>query len=52
MASVTRRATPMVIGGVADVTNDLKNSPTRIRTIRIVKMSMWDMSSVAPVSMS
>ena len=49
---VTANATPMVTGGMADVMKDLKNRPTRMRIIRTVNTSMWEMSSMAPVSMS
>ena len=49
---VTANATPMVTGGMADVMKDLKNSPTKMRIMRTVKMSMWEMSSMAPFSMS
>ena len=31
---------------------DLKNSPTRMRIISTVNTSMWEMSSMAPFSMS
>ena len=34
------------------MTKDLKNSPTRMRIISTVKMSMCEMSSMAPLSMS
>ena len=52
IASTRTNATPIVRGGVADVMNDLKNSPTRIRIRRIVKGSIFWMSLMAPVMVS
>ncbi len=51
-AMTTTNATPIVIGGVAEVMKDLKNRPTRIRIRRIVNGSIFWMSDIAPVCVS
>ena len=48
----TTNATPMVIGGVAEVMKDLKNSPTSMRINSTVKGSILLMSCADPVSAS
>ena len=51
-AMETTNANPMVIGGTAELTKDLKNSPTRIRISRMVNGSILEMSSMDPVLVS